>query len=144
MVFMYNAATHARNLGLPARLSPVWAALGWIVPIVNLWFPYWVLRDCLPPRSAERDDLALRYWLLYVFSFVLLSLVIIGRAVNPLFGALVLAASLVYAVLEAHTGSSALERINKTHRELSAATAGTAGTAGTVGTAGPAASPGFG
>jgi hypothetical protein len=120
MVFLYSAATHARNLGLPARLTPIWAVLGWIVPVVNLWFPYWVLRDCLPSRSGESGDLALRYWLFYVFSFVIFFVVIIGRAINPLLGAILLAVSVGYAFLEGHTGSRALERINKSHKELTA------------------------
>jgi hypothetical protein len=120
MVFMYNAATHARNLGLPARLQPIWAVLGWIIPVVNVWFPYWVLRDCLPATATERGDLVLRYWLLYVFGFVLLAFVVIGRLVSPLLGALFLVVSVGYAILEGHTGSRALERINKSHEALTA------------------------
>src|SRR5699024_9712926 len=27
------------------RRSPHWAVLGWIVPVVNLWFPYQVVAD---------------------------------------------------------------------------------------------------
>jgi hypothetical protein len=123
IVFMYSAASHARDLGLPARLSPVWAVLGWIVPVVNLWFPYWVLRDCLPPRHAEHDDPALRFWLLFVFSFVLDVLVAIGRWVDPLLGALLLAAAAGYAVVEARAGSRALDRICESHEALTAALA---------------------
>ena len=139
MVFMYSAATHARNLGLPARLSPIWAVLGWIVPVVNLWFPYWVLRDCLPSRPGERGDLAIRYWLLYVFSFVILVVVIVGRSINPVLGAILLAVAAGYAFLEGHAGSRTIDQINKTHQALTAAM--TAAVTAAPGT--PTGPPGF-
>ncbi|WP_088289692.1 DUF4328 domain-containing protein [Kineosporia sp. A_224] len=43
-----------------ARRSPVWASLGWVVPIVQLWFPKQVVDDAwtalsrLPGRAAKR------------------------------------------------------------------------------------------
>lgn len=33
--------------------GPAWVWLGWVVPIVNLWFPYQVVRDVV--RNAWRD-----------------------------------------------------------------------------------------
>jgi hypothetical protein len=71
-----------------------------------------------------------------VFSFVILFVVFVGRAINPLLGALLLAASVGYAVFEALTGSRALDRINKSHQGLTAAMAVPAGF--------PPAPPGFG
>lgn len=121
MVFMYNAASHARDLGLPARLTPVWAVLGWIVPVVNLWFPYWVLRDCLPPHETRGRDLALRWWLFQIFSFVPLVAVLIACWVNPLLGVVFIAGEVVYAVLQACSGCAAVDRICRSHEELTSA-----------------------
>jgi hypothetical protein len=121
MVFMYNAASHARDLRLPARLTPVWGVLGWIVPVVNLWFPYWVLRDCLPPHETRGRNLALRWWLLQIFSFVPVAVVLIGRWANPLLGVLFIAGEVVYAVWQASSGSAAVDRICKSHEDLTSA-----------------------
>lgn len=66
MLWLYRAAVHARRLGLPASLHPVWAFLGWIVPVVSLWFPYRLIRDCLPPPDHAGRKVALRWWLLRV------------------------------------------------------------------------------
>jgi high-affinity nickel permease len=43
----------------------VWAALGWIVPIVNFWFPYQAIRDCLTPGNADRR-LVKQWWTYYL------------------------------------------------------------------------------
>lgn len=54
MIWLYRAATYARRAGLPARRDPVWAWLGFIVPIVNFWFPYQVAADALPAGDSAR------------------------------------------------------------------------------------------
>jgi hypothetical protein len=61
IVWLYQAAGVARNLQLPARRSQAWAILGFIVPIVNFWFPYQVAADLFPPGSADRA-LAGHWW----------------------------------------------------------------------------------
>jgi hypothetical protein len=35
----------AVNPSYPHRLGAAWIWLAWFVPIVNFWFPYWVVRD---------------------------------------------------------------------------------------------------
>lgn len=64
-VWLYKAAKLADRLGLRGGLQPYWAILGFIVPIVNLWFPLLVARDCLPPGHPGRRS-ALAWWLLYM------------------------------------------------------------------------------
>lgn len=107
--------------GAAARLSPVWAILGWIVPVVNIWFPYWVLRDCFPPHETNKRDLVLRWWLLQIFSFLIVMAVVIGRWVNPLVGALFIVVDAVYAVVHARSGSQAIARMCKWHEALTEA-----------------------
>ncbi|NYK37261.1 DUF4328 domain-containing protein, partial [Salmonella enterica subsp. enterica serovar Typhimurium] len=39
--------------GFAHQRGPAWTWLGWIVPVVGLWFPYQVVRDIV--RNAWRD-----------------------------------------------------------------------------------------
>ena len=54
LVWQYRAASTARALGYPARWSPAFGIGSWFIPVANLWFPYWALRDCLPPSHPSR------------------------------------------------------------------------------------------
>ena len=54
MTWLFQVAGIAQRLGLPARRSPGWA-FGFLVPVVNFWFPYQVARDCLPPGHPYRS-----------------------------------------------------------------------------------------
>jgi hypothetical protein len=36
----------------------------WFVPVVNYWFPYMALRDCLPPGHAHRPWV-LQWWVAF-------------------------------------------------------------------------------
>ena len=73
LIWQYRAATTARALGYPARRSPALGAWSWIIPVVNLWFPYQALRDLLPPNHALRP-VVLRTWLCYICSIFALGL----------------------------------------------------------------------
>ena len=60
--WQYRSATTARLLGYPARRSPRLGCWSWVIPVVNIWFPYQALRDTLPPGHGGRAVL-LRTWL---------------------------------------------------------------------------------
>jgi len=53
LVWQYRAASTARHLSLPAAHSAGLGVGSWFIPVVNLWFPYQALRDCLPPRHPD-------------------------------------------------------------------------------------------
>ena len=55
LMWQYRAAKTARFLGLPAARSPGLGVGSWFIPVVNLWFPYQAIRDCLPPGHADRQ-----------------------------------------------------------------------------------------
>jgi len=61
LIWFHRSATTAQRLGLPATHSPSWAVLGFIVPIVNLWFPYQSMRDVFPPGHPARSTVKL-WW----------------------------------------------------------------------------------
>ena len=116
MIWLYRAATFARRSWLPARRDPVWAWVGFLVPIVNLWFPYQVAVDSLPPGHPA-GPIALRWWLSYLGqSLVLIAILILAyfsisaalvgacaAAILPILTALY-GRGLINAVLDAHRG----------------------------------------
>ncbi|HSZ37121.1 MAG TPA: DUF4328 domain-containing protein [Acidimicrobiales bacterium] len=65
LVWQHRAASAARALGFPTTHSPAWGVGSWFVPIVNFWFPYQAIRDCLPPGDPNRARV-LQWWLAYV------------------------------------------------------------------------------
>jgi len=73
MVWAYRATVNARALGRPTTHTPAWAALAWIIPVVNFWYPYQVVRDLLPDGHADRPLVA-RWWGCYLAGSLLVFL----------------------------------------------------------------------
>jgi hypothetical protein len=61
IVWCYKAARAGRDLHMPARRSPGWAIGSWLIPILNLWWPYQSVADALPPEHPGRR-VVLRWW----------------------------------------------------------------------------------
>lgn len=82
MVWLWRARQNAEILSTqPHRKSPGWVVAGWLVPVVNLWYPYQVVSD-IHRTSAPRSNDGLHYgpegsgqlagwWAFWVTSFVL-------------------------------------------------------------------------
>lgn len=115
-VWMYRAAVHARRLGLPARRSAVWAWLAWMIPVVNFWFPYQVIRDCLPPSDGDGRRRVLRWWLLYQLGGSCLGLAAFLVGLTAGFGPAtwltVVAAGLLWSVVPASVGLSMVRAVD--------------------------------
>jgi hypothetical protein len=68
LVFVIVWAYHARGNAAayttsPFRRSKGWAIGGWICPIVNLWFPFQVVKDIWSASDTDRpDSTPLRAW----------------------------------------------------------------------------------
>jgi hypothetical protein len=60
ILWLYRTATTANELGLHVRRTPIWSALGWIIPIVNFWFPYQGVTDLFP--EYHRPDRRIAWW----------------------------------------------------------------------------------
>jgi hypothetical protein len=60
ILWLVRAGDVGRRLGLPARRQPVASALGWIIPILNFWWPYQGVRDLFP--VPERPGRRLGWW----------------------------------------------------------------------------------
>lgn len=65
LMWFSRAANNARALGLPSRREPRLAVLGYIIPIVNFWWPYQSTCDLLPQGHPGRSKV-LRWWLLWI------------------------------------------------------------------------------
>lgn len=65
IMWFYKAAEIGERARIPARHSPGWTIAGFIVPIVNFWFPYQSAADLFPPGHPGRR-LAGRWWTWYL------------------------------------------------------------------------------
>lgn len=45
LVWFYRARINAEPHGYPQRRARAWAFWGWVVPIVNIWFPFQIMGD---------------------------------------------------------------------------------------------------
>jgi hypothetical protein len=93
MIWAWRSAHNARALGRTgARLGPVWAIIGWIIPVASFVLPYLVVSDLW--RSSDPDaprgdgwrarppsPLVAGWWILYVGA-QLLGAAAIGLAVS--------------------------------------------------------------
>lgn len=95
VIWLYQAATFALRAGLPARRSPVWAVVGWIIPIVSFWFPYQSTVDLFPPGHPGRRKVG-RWWALWLVTQGMVIVVVIGSFFSE---ALALAFALAGAVV---------------------------------------------
>lgn len=63
-LWLYQARVNAENLAptTPHVRGRAWAWGGWIVPVVNLWFPFQVVRDTWRASTADRPTGLLGWW----------------------------------------------------------------------------------
>jgi hypothetical protein len=70
VVWQYRAAVTAQRLRYPARRSPALGVGSYLIPVVQFWFPYQALRDCLPPGDPNRT-MVLKTWLLLILTGII-------------------------------------------------------------------------
>jgi Domain of unknown function (DUF4328)/Protein of unknown function (DUF2510) len=117
IVWFYRAAKTARAMMLPSQRSTGWAVGGWLVPIVNLWFPYQSAKGMLP--AGDPGIATLRRWWGWWLATYLGTALVIGTATGPrwLFGIGVTVAVMVEAVA-AYCARAAIDTIVSTHARL--------------------------
>jgi len=120
IIWLYRAATVARDLGLPARRQPMHSAIGWLVPIINYWWPYQGLTDLFP--EARRPDRRIAWWWVtsIVSQFTLLIAVVVPFVAGAVAVVLV-AAALVPAVAAAALEAGLVGDAVTLHTELAGA-----------------------
>lgn len=80
-----NAVALGRYRDRPApRLSAPWVVLAWFVPVINFWFPYWVLVDQYRSSASRptRDvRLVTAWWVSYLVWIATTALYALARIV---------------------------------------------------------------
>jgi Domain of unknown function (DUF4328)/Protein of unknown function (DUF2510) len=124
MVWLYRATKAARALGLPTRRDAGLACAGWLIPIVNFWWPFQSVGNLFPPQRRPRSTLGW-WWAAYLVGSIVgtfgLFAVLFAGAYNHwsatptavaalLFGAF----GMVWAVLEVQL----VDQVAAAHREL--------------------------
>jgi hypothetical protein len=71
LIWQFRAARDALQLSYPAKRSPALGVGSWFIPVVQLWFPYQAIRDCLGPGHRTRR-LVLAWWLGMILSGVVI------------------------------------------------------------------------
>ncbi len=77
LIWFYRALTVAAESGLPAKRGPGLGVAGFLIPIVNFWWPYRSMVDAMP-AGHPAQPLILRWWLLYIAMSVLTIGVVVG------------------------------------------------------------------
>lgn len=116
LIWFYKAAVLAAKVGLPHRLGSAWAIAGWIVPVVNLWFPYQSAVDLLPPGSAGRSKVK-QWWALWITLGTLSLASIAGSFVSAEVGLALAALASATAFAAAWAGQGVIEEVDGAHAE---------------------------
>jgi len=76
LIWFYRARVNAEGHGWPQRLSPGWAIGAWFVPLVSLWFPFWIMVDIwragLPEQARTKIAILPVIWWASVLAFLYL------------------------------------------------------------------------
>jgi hypothetical protein len=78
VIWAYRAAVVGRALGIGARREPAMLVIGWIIPVISLWWPYQSLEDTVPVRGEVQPTL--RWWWAAYISQGVLVLALYGIA----------------------------------------------------------------
>lgn len=65
VVWSYRCAVAGRALGIRARRDPALVVVGWLVPVINLWWPYQTTADFVPDGRELQPTLR-RWWTCYI------------------------------------------------------------------------------
>jgi hypothetical protein len=114
MVWGHHITATARALGLRTSHSPGWAAAGWLVPIINLWFPYQTVRDAFVPGHPARN-MAGYWWGLHISTGILSFVGVLFAMGSPEAGAFVGAIGAVTALGAGYYGHELATAIGTTH-----------------------------
>jgi hypothetical protein len=118
LLWFHRAAANAASAGVHARRSPVLGTLSFIIPILNLWWPYQSACDMLPADHPGR--LAIRRWWALWIGCTIAGLAVAGAALtlNDIALALTTAVGVVLAVLAALAARSVVDAISDAHGQL--------------------------
>ena len=79
LIWLHRAVTNGVALGHRGPREPALAVVAWFIPIVNFWWPYESLRECVRPTDVRTRALIKRWWLTYLaagFGFLVVTPVV--------------------------------------------------------------------
>jgi hypothetical protein len=118
LFWFYRAAVNARAMGLPTRREPPLATAGFVIPIVNLWWPYQSTRDLLPAGDPARPHV-LRWFLLWmVGGFVSTGIVLVSALVDGPLALLILVVPVAQVTLAAVAARRVISDVLDAHQAL--------------------------
>ena len=66
LIWFHRAVANGVALGHKPPREPVLAVASWFIPIVNFWWPYESLRECVSEHDAATRALIKRWWIVYL------------------------------------------------------------------------------
>lgn len=106
LTWQFRASRTARNLGWPAKHSPALGTWSWVIPVVNYWFPYQAIRDCLAPGDPNRSVVR-TLWACFigmmVANWAAVFLIIAGLSAGAFVGAIAVGFAVGFAVTGVRT-----------------------------------------
>ncbi len=125
LLWFYRAASTAWASGLPARRGPLLSTLSFIIPVLNLWWPYQAAMAMVPADDSRRGVIQ-RWWMLWLVGTLCGYLIYPAQAIFNATAAIIVAAVGAVAMLGAALAARVVvQYITSTHEQLGqAATAG--------------------
>lgn len=115
LMWQYHTAKVARGLGYPARTTPGLGVGSWFIPILNLWYPYWALTDCLPPAHRLRAT-TIWAWGAYIAAQVLTAATLLVAVFSTLVALVPLVLALASVGTAVVLGYRLVTAVNEDHR----------------------------
>jgi hypothetical protein len=118
VLWLRRAGEVARSLGLHLARTPLASALGWIVPILNYWWPYQGVRDLFPEGERPQPQLGW-WWACWVTSSVVAALAGLASAyASAGLAGIAIAVTLVPAIAGAVLEIHLIDEAGAVHRRL--------------------------
>jgi hypothetical protein len=122
LLWFHRAASNGWSSGIPARRGPAMATLSFLIPVLNLWWPYQATLDMVPADEDGRS--VIRWWWVLWLTGTLCGLLVypatavfdtaVARAVAVVGGVAMLAA--------AFAGRAMIEYVTGAHESMVART----------------------
>lgn len=117
ILWLYRAGATARAAGLPLRRDPGLGAVSFIIPVLQLWWPYRAARDAVGP-DPRAQNLVVRWWTAWIASAVS-GFLVFGAAFLPeIFSIVAVAIVAAISVVAALTGRAVVNAMLATHESL--------------------------
>lgn len=125
LVWFYRAASTGWASGLPARRRPMLSTLSFIIPVINLWWPYQAMLDMVP--ADDRRRMVIRWWwvLWLAGTFAGLMIYPVAALSNEATARGVAIVGAVAMVGAAFLARAVVEYVTSTHEQLAGAASAT-------------------